>query len=112
MPWRRRRVDGGRVHTQVTEREPAPAQLAIDGVMELYFGGSMEAAYAMSGQVAGRIDAVVPVREILEETWRDCGARLRDLGAWAAADVWSCLGDPVLAQVLEPGRVVELRVGQ
>ena len=37
----------------------------------------------MSGQVAGRIDEVLPVRQILEETWRDCRARLRELGAWA-----------------------------
>jgi enoyl-[acyl-carrier protein] reductase II len=65
------------------EREAAPAPLTIDGVMGLYFGGSMEAAYAMSGQVAGRIDEVLPVRQILEETWRDCRERLRELGKWA-----------------------------
>lgn len=62
------------------EREHPAPPLALDGVLDLYFGGSMEAAYAMSGQVAGRIDAVLPVRQILEETWRDCLARLRELG--------------------------------
>jgi enoyl-[acyl-carrier protein] reductase II len=65
------------------EREnPAPA-LALDGILDLYFGGSMEAAYAMSGQVAGRITEVLPVAQILDEAWRDCRARLRELGAWA-----------------------------
>ena len=67
------------------EREHTPAPLSIDGVLDLYFGGSREAAYAMSGQVAGRIDEVLPVRQILDETWRDCQARLRELGKWAAS---------------------------
>jgi enoyl-[acyl-carrier protein] reductase II len=34
---------------------------------DLYFGGDMEAAIPMSGQVAGRIDAVLPVADILAE---------------------------------------------
>jgi enoyl-[acyl-carrier protein] reductase II len=33
---------------------------------DLYFGGDMEAAIALSGQVAGRIDSVRPVKEILD----------------------------------------------
>ncbi len=37
----------------------------------LYFGGDMEAAVPLSGQVAGRIDAVRPVTEIIEETARE-----------------------------------------
>jgi enoyl-[acyl-carrier protein] reductase II len=63
---------------------PAPA-LGIDGILRLYFGGEMDAAYAMSGQVAGRIAAVLPVREILERAWSECQARLRELGS-AATD--------------------------
>ena len=35
---------------------------------DLYFGGDMEAAIALSGEVAGRIDSVRPVADILEET--------------------------------------------
>lgn len=35
---------------------------------DLYFGGDMEAAIPLSGQVAGRIDSVKPVAEILTET--------------------------------------------
>jgi len=36
--------------------------------MDLYFGGDMEAAIALGGQVVGRIDAVKPVRQIIDET--------------------------------------------
>jgi enoyl-[acyl-carrier protein] reductase II len=64
---------------QAERQTPAPA-LDIDGVFRLYFGGDMDAAYAMSGQVAGRISEVLPVRQILEQTWADCRARLRQLG--------------------------------
>jgi len=42
----------------------------------------MEAALAMCGQVAGRIDAVRPVAEIIGECARDC---LDTLAALAAA---------------------------
>jgi enoyl-[acyl-carrier protein] reductase II len=58
---------------------PAPP-LEIDAVFRLYFGGDMNAAYAMSGQVAGRIEGVLPVQRILEDTWQDCLNRLRALG--------------------------------
>ncbi len=37
----------------------------------LYFGGDMEAAVALSGQVAGRIDEIRPVADIIEETARE-----------------------------------------
>lgn len=66
------------------ERESPAPSLTIDGLLRLYFEGDMEAAYAMSGQVAGRIDEVRPVREILEESWATCRRRLRELGALAA----------------------------
>ena len=36
-------------------------------IMDLYFGGEMNAAVALCGQVAGRIDSVRPVAEILSE---------------------------------------------
>ena len=38
---------------------------------DLYFGGDMEAAIALTGQVCGRIDAVKPVRQIIEEIRRE-----------------------------------------
>jgi enoyl-[acyl-carrier protein] reductase II len=36
--------------------------------LDLYFGGDMEAAIALTGQVAGRIESVEPVRAILHST--------------------------------------------
>lgn len=36
--------------------------------LDLYFGGDMEASIALSGQVAGRIDEVKPVAQIIRET--------------------------------------------
>ncbi len=47
--------------------------------MDLYFGGDMEASLALDGQVVGRIDAVKPVAQVLEETmaeFYDVAARL------------------------------------
>ncbi|MGT2428814.1 NAD(P)H-dependent flavin oxidoreductase [Cupriavidus basilensis] len=41
------------------------------GVQQLYFGGDMEAAVPLTGQVCGRIDSVVPVQQIIDETIRD-----------------------------------------
>ena len=37
----------------------------------LYFGGDMNAAIALSGQVAGRVDAVRPVVDIIRETAKE-----------------------------------------
>jgi enoyl-[acyl-carrier protein] reductase II len=51
------------------EKEPPPNIMAEFGnAMDLYFGGDMEAAIALSGQVAGRIDAIKPVKQIIDET--------------------------------------------
>jgi enoyl-[acyl-carrier protein] reductase II len=38
---------------------------------DLYFGGDMNAAIALTGQVAGRIDAVRPVADIVRETAKE-----------------------------------------
>jgi enoyl-[acyl-carrier protein] reductase II len=35
--------------------------------LDLYFGGDMESSIALSGQVAGRIDTVKPVAQIIDE---------------------------------------------
>jgi enoyl-[acyl-carrier protein] reductase II len=48
--------------------------------MDLYFGGDMEAAIALGGQVAGRIESVRPVAEILAETMTEFAATCRRLG--------------------------------
>ncbi len=48
-----------------------------DNWKRLILGGNLEAAPALGGQVAGRIDAIKPVAEILDETVRDCETALR-----------------------------------
>jgi len=40
-------------------------------LMDLYFGGDMEAGVALCGQVAGRIDAIRPVADIIQETSKE-----------------------------------------
>jgi enoyl-[acyl-carrier protein] reductase II len=44
------------------------ATVGINGILDLYFGGNLDAGFAFGGQVAGRIDAVRPVEEILTTT--------------------------------------------
>lgn len=46
---------------------------------ELYFGGDMEAAIALTGQVAGRIESVEPVASILHSTVHEFRQRLAAL---------------------------------
>ena len=54
------------------EAQPIPdIRAEFAGVQQLYFGGDMEAAIPLTGQVCGRIDAVRPVREIVEATVRE-----------------------------------------
>ena len=50
----------------------------LESVHDLYFGGNMEASFAFSGQVAGRITEVLPVEQILRETIAECDAVLRE----------------------------------
>jgi enoyl-[acyl-carrier protein] reductase II len=50
---------------------------------ELYFGGDMEAAIALAGQVVGRIDAVKPVAQIIAETVEGFERTVSRLGAHA-----------------------------
>jgi enoyl-[acyl-carrier protein] reductase II len=44
----------------------------LDGILRLYFEGDLEAAFAFGGQVAGRIDEVKPVAQIIRETIEEC----------------------------------------
>jgi enoyl-[acyl-carrier protein] reductase II len=45
-----------------------PVMAEFGHAKDLYFGGDMEASIALSGQVAGRIDSVKPVKQIIDET--------------------------------------------
>ena len=66
--------------TTALEHDTETNAMALFGqAMDLYFGGDMEAAIALSGQVAGRIDAVEPVADIIRRTADDCLALIADL---------------------------------
>lgn len=59
---------------------PANIMAEFGNALDLYFGGDMEAAIALSGQVAGRIDSVKPVAQIIRETVEEFEAVMADLG--------------------------------
>ena len=85
--WKDRILDAAETDTVMLNRFHSPALRALrtdratelerrteDNVMgefgsaqELYFGGNMEAAIALTGQVCGRINSVKPVAQILSE---------------------------------------------
>ena len=49
--------------------------------IDLYFGGDMEAAIALSGQVAGRISKIRTVQEIISETVNEFSKTIERLSA-------------------------------
>ncbi len=58
--------------SETADRENRAVIPSLEAVHDLYFGGNLEASFAFSGQVAGRIDAVLPVEQILRETVSEC----------------------------------------
>ena len=71
------------LRTERTERlergEGDPMAELGAGVREVYFGGNVGAGVALSGQVAGRIEEVLPVAEILSRTVAEFFATTRRL---------------------------------
>jgi len=66
--------------TRLERQEHVPGS-DFGNMMDLYFGGDMEAFIAFAGQVAGRIDAVEPVADIIRRTvqeFRACAARMAE----------------------------------
>ena len=62
-------------------KEPPAAIMGEFGhAKDLYFGGDMEASIALSGQVAGRIDEVKPVAQVIAETVAEFEQITADLG--------------------------------
>jgi len=49
--------------------------------LDLYFGGDMEASIALTGQVAGRIDRVRPVAEVIDEVKEEFFATISRLSS-------------------------------
>src|ERR1700723_682696 len=63
------------------EKEPPEAIMSEFGnALALYFGGDMEASIALSGQVAGRIDTVKPVAQIIAETVAEFESVMGEMG--------------------------------
>ena len=57
--------------TESLEKEPVVRMgqtVGIDGILDLYFNGNLDAGFAFGGQVAGLIAGVVPVAEIIDST--------------------------------------------
>jgi enoyl-[acyl-carrier protein] reductase II len=53
--------------TERLEREDHVGMEVFGSITDLYFGGDLEASIALTGQVAGRIESVKPVAEIIDE---------------------------------------------
>src|ERR1700744_6331105 len=69
---------------KTTEYEKAPPENIMGEfghALDLYFGGDMEASIALSGRVAGRIDEVKPVAQIIAETVAEFEATVAAMGA-------------------------------
>jgi enoyl-[acyl-carrier protein] reductase II len=60
---------------------PENIMAEMRNALALYFGGDMEAAIALSGQVAGRIDEVKPVAQIIAETMAEFEATVADMAS-------------------------------
>jgi enoyl-[acyl-carrier protein] reductase II len=63
----------------VPDYQGPPVMAEFGRAQDLYFGGDMEASIALSGQVAGRIDSVKPVRQIIDETVQEFHATVQDM---------------------------------
>ena len=55
---------------------------ALMNIQDLYFGGDMEAAPALSGQSTGLIDQVKPVKQIIDETIEEFNQTCKKLGTF------------------------------
>ncbi|MEM9607653.1 MAG: nitronate monooxygenase [Actinomycetota bacterium] len=68
--------------TEKLQREPdTNAMVEFGSALDLYFGGDMEASIALTGQVAGRIEEVRPVADIIADTVRGFGETVQRLAA-------------------------------
>ncbi|MGA0878724.1 MAG: NAD(P)H-dependent flavin oxidoreductase [Ilumatobacteraceae bacterium] len=98
--WKRAIVEGAETDTVFLNRFSRPGLRAIRterttllekqehvplsemaNAMDLYFGGDMEAAIALTGQVMGRIESVESVRDIVHRTVQDYRAAVTRLAS-------------------------------
>jgi enoyl-[acyl-carrier protein] reductase II len=61
------------------EQQDGPVIPSLENVLDLYFNGNLEASFAFGGQVAGRIEQIKPVAQILAETMSEFDAVMRDI---------------------------------
>jgi enoyl-[acyl-carrier protein] reductase II len=61
------------------EQQDGPVIPNLENVLDLYFNGNLDASFAFGGQVAGRIDEVKPVQQILTETMAEFDAVMREI---------------------------------
>lgn len=74
--------------TNRLEKEPPEVLFSeLQNALDLYFGGDMEAAIALTGQVAGRIDAVKPVSQIISETVAEFEETIASMGRAYASSI-------------------------
>ena len=66
--------------TKYEKEPPANIMGEFGKALDLYFGGDMEASIALSGQVAGRIDEVKPVAQVIRETMAEFEETIASLG--------------------------------
>jgi enoyl-[acyl-carrier protein] reductase II len=70
------------MRSSFSERAEAAGQPVIpslENVLDLYFNGNLDASFAFGGQVAGRIEAVKPVAQIIDETMAEFDAVMREI---------------------------------
>lgn len=70
--------------TSALEHDDHVGMEHMSKALDLYFGGDMEAAIALTGQVAGRIEAVEPVASILHRTVREFRSTMMRLSEFAS----------------------------
>jgi enoyl-[acyl-carrier protein] reductase II len=89
--WKQAVLTASETDTVLVKRGPAPsmrvlrteaadtiedATTALRKLEDLYFGGDMNASLANTGQVAGRIEDIRPVADIIHDTWDGVQAAL------------------------------------
>jgi enoyl-[acyl-carrier protein] reductase II len=72
-------------HSEALEpQDPVPLG-ELGGQLSLYFDGDLDAGLAFGGQVAGRIDAIKPVADILRDTMREFDDVMAEVMQWMPA---------------------------
>ena len=68
--------------TKLIDEKGEMDMTALMNIQDLYFGGDMEAAPALSGQSTGLIDQVKPVKQIIDETIEEFNQTCKKLGTF------------------------------